>query len=390
MLCSLRPVLWDGRLDPSCPEGMLSRVYLEALIRERVPVAAVRDRREAVVRDVTPAIAAALRQAEQMGSAEQPRGVIAFRAGYPSDVRDYFWANAPILGAFIVPDYDCVHAGTVQTINGLCDVVACPSEYAACVLRESGVVCPVLVWLPGIEPWANHSRTAAGCFTFGWTGHGEDGGLYIAAEAFRNAFGEGDDVRLLLWNLSAEPPTIPVAFADHRIQYRSSSWQELPMFYASINCLVRPYRHAADGWLELQALADGTQVITTGFGGTLGICNNANALLLDVRGFRKVAAFAAYESKFPRSPLRAEPDMEHLIALMREVAGGGQSSKSPEASPPCAGWPERITTIGQEVDRLERAGVFADASWQERSRVGGQLPRELDCSRGTKGFSADA
>jgi|GEM_PF-853030 glycosyltransferase involved in cell wall biosynthesis/GT2 family glycosyltransferase/Flp pilus assembly protein TadD len=185
---------------------------------------------------------------------------------------------------------------------------------------------PGLQPLPGLEP--------DGRITFLYVGGTiPRKGFDVLLNAWRQAFGSSDPVRLLVKSmggdtfykgqtgeamvqeLNASGTCAPVVHID-----RDLSLEELPRIYASGDVLVHPYRGEGFGLPIAEAMSCGLPVVVTRGGASDDFCGDAEswgipATRVDVPGgvvgpFRTVAA-----------PWWLEPSAEKLAEILREVAG---------------------------------------------------------------------
>jgi len=94
----------------------------------------------------------------------------------------------------------------------------------------------------------------------------------------------------------------------------------LPRIYKSVNCFVRAARADGLGLGALRAMAMELPVIATNWGAALDFINESCSYPIPVKGLTPVALEVAAKAKYlePGS-LWAEPDLEALSALMKEV-----------------------------------------------------------------------
>jgi glycosyltransferase involved in cell wall biosynthesis len=97
---------------------------------------------------------------------------------------------------------------------------------------------------------------------------------------------------------------------------------ESARIHAAAHAFVLPARGQAHGRAILEALASGLPVIATRWGGQLDFLNDANSFLIGIDGLMP----ASLESELCAGHFWAEPSVDHLRQLMREV-----SSHSSEA-----------------------------------------------------------
>ncbi|HXP89748.1 MAG TPA: glycosyltransferase [Fibrobacteria bacterium] len=185
---------------------------------------------------------------------------------------------------------------------------------------------PGLQPLPGLEP--------DGRVTFLYVGGTiARKGFDVLLNAWKNAFGPSDPVRLvvkamggetfykgqtgeaMVQELNASGTCAPVVYVDQDL-----SLEDLPRIYASGDVLVHPYRGEGFGLPIAEAMSCGLPVVVTRGGASDDFCGDAEswgipATRVDVPGgvvgpFRTVAA-----------PWWLEPSAEKLAEILRTVAG---------------------------------------------------------------------
>lgn len=210
------------------------------------------------------------------------------------------------------------------------DEIWTPTHWGADVFRASGVRRPIYVVPLGINPDYFHpeimGRKPAQRFVFlsvfDWI---ERKAPDLLIRAYRRAFRPGDDVLLLLKVFNTDPrfdlarrvaeltqgagPPVVVMPNQEIAGY------QLGALYRSADCFVLPTRGEGWGMPTLEAMACGLPVISTGWGAQSEFLHSGVGYPLQIRGLIPAEARAPYYHG-----LRwADPDIDHLCALMRHV-----------------------------------------------------------------------
>jgi len=213
-------------------------------------------------------------------------------------------------------------------INQYCTRLVVPCAWNVQVFETSGVRVPISIVPWGINPeeyfymerntltpaLSQRERGEERPYTFVWSGTPDlRKGWDVAYRAFRLAFGDRNDVQLILHFREALPGQ--PRFRDRNVRAMVGSiddyaWRAL---LASADVFVYPARGEGWGLPPREAAATGLPVIATNFGG-LAQDIGAWAMPLDVR--RMVTAEYGY---FDAGSIGewAEPDIDHLVELMR-------------------------------------------------------------------------
>jgi len=210
------------------------------------------------------------------------------------------------------------------------DEVWVPASFNVETFRSSGVRPPIRVMPLGVDidyfhPDINGFRTSTR-FTFlsvfEW---GERKSPETLLRAYTEEFKESDDVLLLLSVVNRDPqvdvqeqisqldlpPGAPIVilvnpgFPDY----------QMGALYRSADCFVLPTRGEGWGMPVLEAMACGLPTIATAWSGPAEFLHDAIGYPLQVAGLIKAEARCPYYEGFEW----AEPDVDHLRALMREV-----------------------------------------------------------------------
>ncbi len=159
-------------------------------------------------------------------------------------------------------------------------------------------------------------------------------GWDVLLKAYNQAFSKRDDVLLVLHinnflSTSFEPhEAIAQARRDAgklddapqvMITPSALSVGEMPSLYRACNAFVLPSRGEGCGRPYLEAMCMGLPTIGTGWSGNTEFMKEDNSFLLDYE-IRKISSYAASEwPVYYEDHSWAEPSVEHLISVMREV-----------------------------------------------------------------------
>jgi hypothetical protein len=212
------------------------------------------------------------------------------------------------------------------------DEVWVPTEFNRQGLVGSGVKCPVHVVPLGVDPCYFHPRGARAAnphgelvflAVFEW---GERKSPELLLRAFNDVFSAHEPVRLLCkivnkdpgLSLKSEIARLGLKAGGGRISYLLNlefPHYQLGMLYRSVDCFVSPSR--GEGWNMplMEAMACGLPVIATDWGAHRAFLHEGIGYPLRVRGTVPAVAKCPYYSGFSW----ADPDPEHLRALLREV-----------------------------------------------------------------------
>lgn len=206
--------------------------------------------------------------------------------------------------------------GWVSELNR-CAAVVTPSQFCADVFVQCGVRAPVHVIPLGIgESFTPIRRQRSNVYTFcAIADRGLRKGAHIAAQAFVRAFGEDPAYRLVLKSRVKEEVTYITNPNIDLIQVDMSE-AELADFYRSMDCMIFPSCGEGFGLPPREFAATGGPVIATNWSGLDNVWDWGLPL-----GYRLVPAWPGHPV-FEKQQLGewAEPDIEELAVLMREVA----------------------------------------------------------------------
>lgn len=195
-----------------------------------------------------------------------------------------------------------------------------PCEWNRQVFLDSGVRVPVKVARFGVDPdhfWElERRREGWEPYTFLWHGNGGSDmrkGWDVAYTAFTRAFGGRRDVRLVLH--FRQPLCGMPTFADENVEMLVG-FLDRPAWRGLLQCadaFVFPSRGEGWGLPPREAAATGLPVLAPGFGGT---AEELHEWAIPIRvGGMSAAQYGTYLAGDVGE--WAEPDVDHLVELMR-------------------------------------------------------------------------
>jgi len=249
------------------------------------------------------------------------------------------------------------------------DEVWVPASFNVETFRASGVEVPIQVMPLGIDidyynpNIAGYRPSERFVFlsVFEW---GERKAPEILLRAFTEEFGRRDDAMLLLSITNRDatvdveaqiaamelPPGAPVVVMQnaHLPAYQMGS------LYRSADCFVLPSRGEGWGMPVLEAMACGMPVISTNWSGPADFLTESTGYPLNVRAMIDAEARCVYYQGFQW----ADPDIDHLKALMRQVYENPEEARARGAKAAAAvaakyTWKHCAQRI---LDRLEKLG----------------------------------
>ena len=244
------------------------------------------------------------------------------------------WAPGARAGRTLF-ETDRIPDAWVEACNSI-DEVWVPSRFNLETFAASGVDSERLHVVPTpirLADWRGEDRLElpASGFTFlsvfdwslrkGWD---------LLLEAYAAEFGASDDVVLVLKihsshgrpapelrrlvERAAGPDAAPILVLD-----RPLPASELPRLYRAADCFVLPTRGESSGRTFLEAMAAGTPVIGTAWGGQTEFVRADTAFPVELKGVIRVPEPAVRETLAYRGHRWAEPSVEHLREVMRYV-----------------------------------------------------------------------
>ncbi len=217
----------------------------------------------------------------------------------------------------------------VDHFNDYLDGMAVTSKHVRKVMIDHGVRVPIAVCENGVDHWERIRSTEAPRFesrgfrflhvSSCFPRKGADAML----AAYGRAFSDRDDVTLVIKTFSnphneirrwlAEARGSKSNYPDVVIIEEDLDDGQLKALYEQCDALIAPSRAEGFGLPMAEAMLSGLAVITTGWSGQVDFCNAETAWLVDYRYVQAQTHLGLFDSVW------AEPDVEHMAALMREV-----------------------------------------------------------------------
>jgi glycosyltransferase involved in cell wall biosynthesis len=250
------------------------------------------------------------------------------------------------------------------------DEVWTPSAWGVEVFRASGVTRPVYPIPLGVDPGRFHpgpprqhlrDRTVF-LSVFEWSIRK---GWDVLLRAYRAAFQPGDPVLLVLKIDCRTPepnplrqlaellpePSPPVAL----IYNQALDAAQMAELYQGADCFVLPTRGEGWGMPILEAMACGLPAISTDWSAPCSFVTAENGYPLPVRAL----VAANQHSRYTRGAQWAEPDLDMLVELLRQVAAdpAGRRARGARAAADAQQWTwER--SLDAILARLRESGAY--------------------------------
>jgi glycosyltransferase involved in cell wall biosynthesis len=185
---------------------------------------------------------------------------------------------------------------------------------------------------PGLAPLPISGRRGFNFLSvFDWI---DRKGPDVLLRAYCRAFGPDDDVALILKTHKFDEPEadleqrllcflerdcrLPLERVPAILLLRGLLPKEvMPRLYAAANAFVLPSRGEGWGRPYMEAAASQLAVLATRWSGHLDFLNDANSFLIDIEGVRPAPRGSDRDAYIGQG--WAEPSVEHLAALMRQV-----------------------------------------------------------------------
>jgi glycosyltransferase involved in cell wall biosynthesis len=267
-----------------------------------------------------------------------------------------------------------VPAEQVTTINRDVELLYVPSQGIRDIYLSCGVSVPVEVLHHGVSPDAFPvlTREEREVMTFGTFGVMQPRkGIDVLLSAFLAEFSSEEPARLLVNDTHGAYEYLP---GDSRITWTAGPLDHAALleFLRKIDVFVLSSRGEGWGLPGLEAMATGLPLIATNWSGPVEYMNEADSLPLD---FELVDCDDVASDHFSYDGKWAEPDTEHLRALMRwcfehrgEVRQMGLNAARRVRRE--FSWDRPAQTIRNDLDRLAANWRDAGQPWRGMASEG--------------------
>ncbi|MCU1462940.1 MAG: Family 2 glycosyl transferase [Acidimicrobiales bacterium] len=296
-----RRLLWRSILRPYEGYGVVGRALLRAVADEGVEITVVPEGNQ------SPA------GFEQFHQPVDNWGCLAFHYTYFEPVESLACDRVV---AYTMWESTEVPDETIEDLNRASTLVCVPCAQNVEMFRESGLRVPIAVLPHGVDTkrFPLIERPARETFTFGTFGDlTVRKGYDVLLKAFINEFRHEDDVRLMFKSVGFVPDLVS---NDPRISMANgrADDDEIVGFLSHLDAFVLPSRGEGFGLCGIEAMATGLPTVATNWGGPADYLDPVDSLPLSCRLVRVDGAWAHQTQFFGQW---AEPDVEHLQALMR-------------------------------------------------------------------------
>ena len=172
--------------------------------------------------------------------------------------------------AYSMVESDAIGGGWVATLNKMNGIIV-PNQFIHDVFSSCGVLPPMHIIPPSVN--TSHfgfiNRSGRKVFTFGMAGYMDDRkSAREVIQAFISEFRGQNDVRLIIHSTNTD-------FGYYRglkdpritISTKPMTYNEMRVFYSSIDCYLAPSKGEGIGMTVLEAMSTGLPVIGTKWGG---------------------------------------------------------------------------------------------------------------------------
>lgn len=218
--------------------------------------------------------------------------------------------------AYSMVESDAIGAGWLATLNKMHGVIV-PNKFIYDVFTSCGVTKPLHVVNPSVDtvqfPFID--RSGKSVFTFGMAGYMDNRkSAREVIQAFISEFRGEKDVRLIIHSTNTDFGYYR-GLKDPRITIltKPMTYNEMQLFYHSIDCYLAPSKGEGIGMTVLEAMSTGLPVIGTKWGGMTDI-------LSEDRSYPLTEFSLAPRPEMIEQPGNwAYPDIQEIMYWMRHV-----------------------------------------------------------------------
>ena len=224
--------------------------------------------------------------------------------------------NEEVQVAYSMVESDAIGAGWLATLNKMNGVIV-PNNFIFEVFKACGVNKPLHVVNPSVDgtqfPFID--RSGRKIFTFGMAGYMDDRkSAREVIQAFISEFRGEKDVRLIIHSTNTD-------FGYYRglkdprivISTKPMTYNEMQVFYHSIDCYLAPSKGEGIGMTVLEAMSTGLPVIGTKWGGMRDIMSEDHSYPLTEFTLKPRPEMIEQPGNW------AYPDIQEIMYWMRHV-----------------------------------------------------------------------
>lgn len=239
------------------------------------------------------------RTKELLNLASRGKSVISYHLPMPHNTQAYLDArknNKPCI-SFTMFETTRVPSAWIKSINQNFDALFVPSSFCRDIFLSGGVNVPTYVIPLGIEPsmWPYRKRQADKPFTFIMFANATWGNTrknYPATlAAFKDAFGNRKDVRLILKLTGGDAPNIKDSNNIKIISNVRYTHEQLLNLMYQADCMVFPSLGEGFGLTPREAMATGMPALVTNWSGMTPICSNGISYWVNPTSLQRAVGF---------------------------------------------------------------------------------------------------
>jgi glycosyltransferase involved in cell wall biosynthesis len=236
--------------------------------------------------------------------------------GYPTGYERHCAKPGPKI-AITMFEYTRLPPGWVEVLNTL-DAVVTPCQFCKDLFIEHGVTVPIHVISLGINPlYQDAERSADRPFTYyACLDRGKRKGGWLALKAFRAAFGDDPNYRLILKKRATGLP-LTIDYPNVTLIQQDMSAEELHRLYLQCDVCVNPNYGEGFGLIPRESAASGCITLATNWSGTaddIGLWGVPLPYTLVPADVEKTGQLAGLDLG-----MWAQPNFDELVALLKDV-----------------------------------------------------------------------